>query len=302
MNELEKVCDKMNLDSGNVRNEHWDKISAFQTLSESFIEKHSDKVDWDKISMSQKLSEIFIEKHSEKVNWDRISTFQKLSETFIAKYADKIDWYYTSMGQKLSEKLIEKHSDKVDWDIISKYQKLSESFIEKHSDKVDWYSISKYQKLGESFIEKYVDRVDWVNISKYQKLSEKLIEKHSLTIDNDNWLFWSTKEKENYIKKNTEYEIKDNKILAHKSIRLDNYSIYNFQYKYEVGKTYESHCDFRSNENSFGLSAWDKEGAINYYSEGKLILVEIETKDIGRIVHDNNKIRTKKFKVIEEIT
>ena len=64
----------------------WDDISEYQTLSEEFIEKYSDKVNWDDISEYQKLSEDFIEKHSDKVDWFCISRYQKLSEKFIKKY------------------------------------------------------------------------------------------------------------------------------------------------------------------------------------------------------------------------
>ena len=107
-----------------------------QKLSESFIEKHFDKVNWDNISMYQKLSKSFIEKHKDKVNWDYISIYQKLSEKFIEKYNDKVNWYCISKYQKLSESFIEKYADKVDWGNISQYQILSEEFIEKHNDKI----------------------------------------------------------------------------------------------------------------------------------------------------------------------
>ena len=138
------------------------------------------EVDWFYISKYQKLSESFIEKHSDKVYWDNISMYQKLSESFIEKHKDKVNWDYISINQKLSESFIEKHIGKVNWYNISKYQTLSEEFIEKYEDKVYWYYIPQYQKLSESFIEKHYDKVNWFYISKYQKLSEKFIEKHML--------------------------------------------------------------------------------------------------------------------------
>ena len=103
-----------------------------------------------------------------------------------------------------------------------------------------------------------------------------------------------------YIKSNTNYEVIDDKyIIAYKSCRSDGYSQFNFQYLYEVGKSYESHCDCNvNNEDSFGLSAWTKEKAIEYCNE-MLLKVKINISDIGAIVHDGGKIRSKKLTVIE---
>ncbi len=65
-----------------------------------------------------------------------------------------------------------------------------------------------------------------------------------------------------------------------------------------MGKEYESHCDCDvRNDNSFGLSAWTKEKALEYYNKGRLLKVQIAIKDIGVIVQNNNKIRCFKFKV-----
>ena len=271
--------------------------------TEKFIEKHSKEVNWCCISKYQKLTEEFIEKHSKEVDWCCISKYQKLTEKFIEKHSKEVDWYYISEYQKLTEKFIEKHSKEVDWYNISEYQKLTEKFIEKYSKEVNWDNISIYQKLTEKFIEKHSKEVDWCCISIYQKLTEKFIEKHKLTIKENNWLYVSTEDKLKYIKKNTKYKVIDNKyIIAYKSVRSDNYSVYNFQYKYEVGKTYESHCNCNSdNENSFGLSAWTKEKALEYHSRGKLLKVKINIEDIGAIVHSGNKIRCFKFEVLEEI-
>ena len=80
--------------------------------------------------------------------------------------------------------------------------------------------------------------------------------------------------------------------------------LFNFQYKYEVGGIYESHCDCNAdNPNSFGLSGWTKEHALAYNSDGKLLKIRINIDDIGTIVcDDNNKIRCFKFQVLEEVS
>jgi len=93
----------------------------------------------------------------------------------------------------------------------------------------------------------------------------------------------------------------DNYIIAYKSVREGYYSVYNFQYKYEVGKTYTSHCDCNlDKENSFGLSAWTREGALDYYNKGRLLKVKIPIEKVGAIVWNNNKIRCFELEVIGE--
>ena len=238
-----------------------------------------------------------------KTDWKYISQCQTLSEKFIEKFKDEICWNSISQCQTLSEEFIEKYKDEVYWHYISQYQILSEEFIEKFEDKVDWYRISKYQKLSEKFIEKFEDEVYWYDISIYQKLSKEFIEKYNLTIPKSCWLYKTKKEKLNYIKENTNYEVIDNNyILVYKSVRDDYKSVFfPNKYKYEIGKTYESNCDCNIDEdNSFGLSAWSEQGALDYYSEGKLLLVKINIEDIGTITF-YNKIRCFKLTILEEI-
>ena len=236
------------------------------------------------------------------VNWDYISIHQKLSEEFIKENFDKVNWDYISIHQKLSEEFIKENFDKVNWDFISQYQKLSEEFIKENSDKVNWDFISQYQKLSEEFIKENSDKVNWDFISQYQKLNEKFIEENNLSKSQNNWLYASKEDKLKYIKENTNYEIQGNNLIAFKAIRSNNYSVFNFQYKYEIGGTYYSHCDCDlDNEYSFGLSAWTKKEALEYYNRGKLLKVSIPIEKIGTIVHNNKKIRTFELTVIEEI-
>ena len=90
-------------------------------------------------------------------------------------------------------------------------------------------------------------------------------------------------------------------IYAYKSCRSDNYSKFNFQYKYELNGIYESHADFNINhENSFGLSAWTLEGAKEYCKE-LIFKVKIHIEDIAAIVHENKKIRCTKLQIIEKV-
>ena len=156
--------------------------------------------------------------------------------------------------------------------------------IKEFDNKVDWLGISCNQKLSEEFIKEFENKV---------KINKK-----------NNWLYWTKEQKLFYIKENNiSYELVDDKyIIAYKSTREGGYSIYNYQYKYEVGKEFESHCNCNfDEENSFGLSAWTKEKALEYHSKGELYKVKIAIEDIGCFVHNNNKIRCHKIKVIEKI-
>ncbi len=89
---------------------------------------------WDWISYHKVSSESFIEKHKNKVNWFLISSNQILSEKFIEKHKDKLDWLSISFGQKLSEEFIEKHKDNIFWDVLMMNRNInfSDRFIIKY--------------------------------------------------------------------------------------------------------------------------------------------------------------------------
>ena len=295
----------------NTNNSNWYKISKYQKLSEEFIEKFQDKVNWVQISGCLKLSEQFIEKFQDNVDWFLISEFQKLSEEFIEKFQDKVNWNLISACQKLSENFIEKFQDKVDWELIAVYQKLSEQFIENFQNKVYWIRISQYQKLSENFIEKFQDNVDWEDISKYQKLSQGFIKKsqgfikkYNLKVPENNMFYFTKEQKLNLLNsgEGNPYEMDGEHLIAYKATRHDGFSVFNFQYQYEVGKTYESHADGNlGEENSFGLSAWTKEEAINYHNNGELYKIKVHLDDVVAIVHKKKKLRCSRIEVIEKI-
>ena len=281
---------------------NWAEISKTRGLTEEFIRENSDNLNWFCMSIYQKLNEEFIREFSDKVFWEYISEYQKLSEEFIRENSNKVDWFYISRDQKLSENFIRENYDKVDWGCISVYQKLSEDFIREFSDKVMWHSISVFQKLSEEFIRENYKRVNLYYISQYQKLSPEFIKEYSLDIPKTCWLYKDKEFKRNYIKENTKYEIISDKVIAYKTCRSDGYSTYNFQFHYETGKEYECHADYNiDNDNNFGLSAWTKKEALEYHNKGKLFKVEIDLEDIAAIVHDGNKIRASKIKILEEV-
>ena len=242
-----------------------------------------------------------IRKNPNSVNWGCISAYQKLSEDFIREFKGSVNWDWISAYQKLSEDFIREFKDSVDWDYISQYQKLSEDFIREFKGSVNWSDISEYQKLSEDFIREFKGSVKWSFISKYQKLSEEFILEFKLTISGNNWQYKSKEFVFDFIKNKTSYEVVNDEVIAYKSCRSDGYSKFNFQYFYEVGKIYESHADSNAdNDSSFGLSAWTKDKAIAYCNE-RLFKVAIKVEDIACIVHNGNKIRARKIRIIEEV-
>ena len=274
------------------------------------IEEFKNKVDWNFVSSYQKLSEDFIREFKDFVNWHKISISQKLSEDFIREFKYKVNWYEISICQKLSKDFIRECQHYVNWNYVSFYQKLSEDFIKEFKDFVNWENISYSQKLSENFVREFKDKLNWSRISKYQKLSINFRKEFNIKIDKHNWIYkpvnFKLKKLKEINKYKNIYEIINNKfIIAYKGIRSDNYSCFNFQYKYEVNKTYESHCDCNiDNQDSFGLSSWTLEKAREYCNE-KIIKVKININDLGCIVHSGNKLRNKlrcrKFTVLEEV-
>ena len=219
----------------------------------------------------------------------------------IRKYKKLICWSDVSAFYKLSEAFIKKHKTLLNWRGISMYQHLSETFIEKYKDFVNWDLISKFQQLSEPFIEKYKDLVNWKFISRYQKLSETFIETHwnlNISLVNGNWLNKDTEFKKKAVIDTGLYECHEDYFIAYKGIRANRYSAFNFQYRYLPGNTYTCFADGSKDENSFGLSVWDKANARDYCPE-LIIKCKVFYEDVSRVVHDGGKIRCSKITILD---
>jgi hypothetical protein len=289
----------------------WDLVLHFFTLSESFMERHLHLLEIPLFYKTQFFSEEFIKKYNNILNFNFLSYLSPLNENLCNLYHKFLNFKDICIYQKLSEEFIEKYADKIDWPEISKHQKLNKSFIEKHIDKIDWSLISKYQRLSEEFIEKHINKVDLNIISKYQRLSSEFIEKHKLKIPESSWMYKDKEYKRKKILETGFYEVIDDHVIAYKAVRKDYYSIFNFQYLYEIGKEYEAHADYNSDEDvSFGLSAWTLSEALRYFRRGKLLKIKIHLDDIACLVSSNvfsndyneiNKLRCAKIKIIHEV-
>ena len=164
---------------------------------------------------------------------------------------------------------------------------------------MNWKIISPYQNLSEDFIREFKDKVNWFYIVRNQKLSNNFIKEFDLNIDENNWLYKSNEFKKQQIIDCGLYECYEDYFIAYKAIRNDRYSHYNFQYQYLPNETYEAHCDCTDDENSFGLSVWTEKGAKSYNNTGLIVKVKIKYEDVGRLVHNSNKIRCSKIEILE---
>ncbi len=262
-------------------------IAKHQYLTENLIEKYTNFFDWHLLDKNQCLSEKLIEKNIQKINLDLIPLHQALSEEFIERHLDKF---------------------KTDMTIISLQQKLSEEFIEKHFDIFKKYInlILRSQKLSEEFIEKHITILPLSEILSHQKISDRqnsIFKNDSLLrykIE-DNWIYKSTEEKKQAIINTNKYKCFDDYFIGYKAIRYDRYSLYNFQYKYEKGGIYESWCDCSSENYSFGLNVGTEKCAKYYLGDdlGIIVRCKVKYEDIGRIVHDGDKIRCFKIEVLD---
>ena len=123
---------------------HWDVVSLWQLLSESFIEKYSDYVNWSYIIERQKLSQKFIEKMISRgyiqivgENIDTIIKCQHVDDDFVMKYINFVNINSLVTRRKLSEQIIKSVFSKVTkLHYILTHQDLSLEFIEEIIDTI----------------------------------------------------------------------------------------------------------------------------------------------------------------------
>jgi hypothetical protein len=205
------------------------------------IKEFENKMHWECISRYQNLSESFIREFENKVNWYCISIYQKLSESFIREFENKVNWYNISSYQNLSESFIREFENEVNWYNISHSQNLSESFIREFENKVDWYNISCYQVLSKKFREEFKSKID--NI--YEEINESKT------------LATKTKECKEYAEKHN-LKITKKYLYAFRNHDKYGRGVFSKNTYYKKGQYYKDwHCDMRKDaENSFGLGIW----------------------------------------------
>ena len=149
----------------------------------------------------------------------------------------------------------------------------------------------------------FKDKLNFELIQNYQKVSEEFRKEFNLEIDHKtNWLYWTNREKLDYLKKLKMYEIVNAEyVIAYKAVKSNYSSVFKPGLVYSVGNVYKAHCNCNSNiSSSFGLSAWTFDEAKKYYSKGKILKVKIPIEKLGCIT-DDNKIRCFELEVLEEL-
>lgn len=269
-------------------------------------------VDWMVVSYHEDLTEDDIREFENEVFWPAISGHQTLSESFIDEYSHKVNWSEISKRQTLSDAFLLDHYDKIVWEELPCRRSFSEDFIQTLDSYgyANWTLISRYQSLSEDFIEQFADKVDWDEISKHQTLSENFIDAYDayLDIPENTWRYMTAQEKLDWVDAYTNFEIRDSRIVAHKSIRDDGYSVYCVHTFYEVGNTYTvANCDcIPSNSSSFGLTAWTP-AAAPAYGRGRILEVEIDPANLGAVMDgydaygDYKKLRCFSFDVVDVV-
>ena len=134
------------------------------TLTEEEIGDLARYVDWEKLSQHQKLSESFIERYSDKVDWDYIFTNQDVSVSFISKHKEKVNWRYVLNEKKFKQDFIwSELLDLGQTDAVSEYGNFSKKFL-----------LENYSRLNIELLE------DNTRLSKTVKKEIELIEKLSV--------------------------------------------------------------------------------------------------------------------------
>jgi hypothetical protein len=131
---------------------YWRYILREQHLSDKFIEKNRYMISnsftadegewflWPKILFNHYITETYIEKHLDKIklrnNCYKDQHLNKLSIKFIEKYIDQIGYDIACEYAILTEDFIKRHQNKVSWYYIDRYQThLSKEFRDKYREK-----------------------------------------------------------------------------------------------------------------------------------------------------------------------
>lgn len=311
MNDLEFLNRTFNMNAQSMEDINWEYVSMSKKLTEEIIRKYYPNITIQYLPMSviEKVSKQFFEDFKKDINWYKVSENIVMSEKFIEKYEDVVHWYNVAIYQNMSEKFIEKYYDILPKFVTICFNELSLDFIKAHNLLND-EDVYTFHKIPEEFIVENFNKLEnntLKAIFKYQKISDEL--KKRITEERNipapsfkNWLYASTEFKKKEIEKLEMYDCYDDYFIAYKAIRKNRHSIATLKYKYEKGKTYESWCDCTPTENSFGLNVGVKFFAEMYGNmtddEFKIIKCKVKYEDVGRIVHDGEKIRCFKFEVI----
>lgn len=308
-------------------------------LSEEEIEERYNSInDKDALVIWQILSEKFIIKHILDLNLILITRYQVISEQFIRTYCMPL---FLSPDKRYFSKLLFN---------ILRHQALSEEFINEYLDIIIEsklvHVLCRYQELSEAVISHLLDigkgkpyyDILCRYITHYQELSVELINQYPILIQNPNckrnlynhqalpksfydenrlpicnasitpeadWKYMITK--------SGKFEIHDNYFYAYKIVRADDYSVYNYNYRFEKESDYYTFSDYSYESESFGFESSTFRGMLLYKLQCfnnspkfKVIKVKIFYKDLTYFDIFNNKyedaiIRSNKIYIVDSV-
>jgi hypothetical protein len=238
-----------------------DMLVKWQILSEAFLERHLKDLNLLAILRFQVVSEGFLRRHCFDPKFEEgyhslvIQTmlrFQGLSTEFILSIMDYIENYklfhllctFQHIDSELMERLINDYTDTPYNNMILihllKYQEIPEEIAENHP----------YIKVKEIFRD---------SLSKHQNLSREFFKRNNIDIDSsilltpDEWKF--------EIRSTGKFSTFNDYFIGYKIVRADNYSDFNYRFKYEKDNDYLTFSDPGYNRIGAGFGVMDEESA-----------------------------------------
>jgi len=180
-----KLSNEPNMLPEHIIEQYWNKVRIFTicsryNLSNSFIEKHADKLNWNALSGNHNLiwDERFLEKYLDKIQLRLIK--QPLSEDFVLRNKSKISFQDLDING-FSENLIKECYSEIR-PLINRIKISNEYLIQYFKDHIDWFhqfSINNY-KIPEYELQKIFDTI--LNKNKYAN-SKFIRNQTNLTIE-----------------------------------------------------------------------------------------------------------------------
>jgi hypothetical protein len=181
------------------RKKHWYNFGNTLDMSESYLAKHTNRIDWSIICRNHTVPESFLEDHIHAIDWFELDRNPYVSELFF-RYHIQFLKYRTLIN--VSEEFCERFASRYQLTICFESNlNISESFVEKYIDIINWSTLHKNINIGYSFYrrcnhyrsmiplhkysafldkatDQYLDKVNWHNICMIDGMPVSFLEKH----------------------------------------------------------------------------------------------------------------------------
>lgn len=143
--DMDKILQNQKLSLGFIethkhRTDFWYYLSFNPYLTEEILETFSEKWRWDMLVDFVPLSESFIEKHQNKLDWTEWNSIfrkQKLSLSFVQKYEEQMDFFALSMNPFLTEDILTYYEEQLGWAHVSESVPLSFETVQTFIHRID---------------------------------------------------------------------------------------------------------------------------------------------------------------------